>query len=114
MHVTRDNVQSSPIKMYSLFSKNSKKYRSLVTGYVSGYTTQAKHHIKIICSGPKNRDSDLSEYINILHQLAISNFHPHGPVCLFLPISNYQHGRIEKQNFTELCFTLQIYTVYKS
>ena len=23
--------------------------------------------------------------MNILHQLAISNFHPHGPVCLFLP-----------------------------
>ena len=33
-------------------------------------------------------DSYLSEYINILHELPIFNFHLQGPVCLFLPLSN--------------------------
>ena len=76
MHITRDNnywivtnnVQSrqiKSIKMYSLFSENSTN--------------------KDPYSPVTFRDSDLSEYINILYELAIFNVHPHGPVCLFLP-----------------------------
>ena len=61
---------------------------------------QTKHDIKIICSGPSTGDSCLSEYINILHELTIFNFHPQGPVCLFLPsgiLKNVKASELQKK-----------------
>ena len=98
MHITRDNnysrvtnnVQNSQIKsikMYSLFSENStnKDPHSPVTlqNTLHKPNTILKYFFQVL-----KLEIQTFQNIFILYELAflaIFNFHPHGPVCLFLP-----------------------------